>query len=407
MSSTMFAIVDCNNFFASCEEVFNPKLKRKPLVILSNNDGIVIARSQKAKEIGIPMGAPVFEIKPLIDSHAVETLSSNFALYADMSNRVMQVLETVAPEIEIYSIDEAFFQVDKEDLVAIREKVKQWTGITVSLGVAPTKTLAKLANRTAKKSKEGVFALKEAGAIRAQLEITPLEEIWGIGAATAKSLKRENVYTPAQLCDKSDEWIRKQLGVNGLRIAMELRGSPCLELEEPTKKQSIVFSRSFGSKIDQLPLLEEAVSFFAARAAEKLRGQESKTKFLSVSLATSLFESHSCHFKFSNATAYAPEIIAKAKEGLSRLFRSGVSYRKAGVMLSDFSDEEVCQFDLFAPDPKREKKEAAMRALDGINARYDKPALRFLAEGKEWKGAPARITPCYTTSWNDILTIRN
>lgn len=403
----MYAIVDCNNFYASCEQVFNPKLEKKPLLILSNNDGIVIARSEKAKALGIPMGAKAFDYRPQIQSGAIQTLSCNFSLYADMSDRVMQVLESEVSEMEIYSIDEAFFLYRGEDAHAIRAKIKKWTGVTVSIGIAPTKTLAKLANRTAKKSKEGVFTLTDP---QQKLETTPLEDIWGIGHATMLALKRKQIYTPAMLIAKSDSWIRNNFNLNLLKTTMELRGTPCLELEEAEKKQSIMVSRSFEKPIEDRQILSEHIAAFAGRAAEKLREQQSKAQFLSVFIATSPFkepyESRSCHFNLPHGTAYTSELISLAKQGLERMHRPGFAYKRGGVILGDFVDSDTFQGDLFTPDPASEKKMAAMQVLDRINTRYDKPAIRYLAEGKEWKESGANKSPRYTTSWDDILEIQ-
>ncbi len=308
----MFALVDCNNFYASCEEVFNPKLAQKPLVILSSNDGCVIARSKRAKEVGIPMGIPAFQIKDQIERGDIAALSSNFTLYADLSNRVMSVLESFSPDMEIYSIDEAFFRLEPPyelQAHAIRNKVKQWTGIPISIGIAPTKTLAKLANRLVKKTGEGVYLLEKPNLIRKALEQTLPIDIWGIGRGVTDTLKKKNIHTAAQLVDQEDGWIRKLLGVTGYRTVLELRGTPCIELEETEKRDSIICSRSFGHRIDSLALLEEAVATFTTRAAEKLREQGSRAAFLSVSIATSPFsgpyESRSCHIHLPIPTCYS------------------------------------------------------------------------------------------------------
>ncbi len=248
----MFALVDCNNFYASCEEVFNPSLANHPVVILSNNDGCVIARSKKAKELGIKMGDPAFLYK---ERKEIRMLSSNFALYADMSERVMQTLESFSPEMEIYSIDEAFFHLEdslpfEEECLRMSQKVKQWTGIPISIGVAPTKTLAKLANRSAKQNQTGVFVLTCPEKIRSLLENTAPHEIWGIGSASGEKLKVKRIYTAAQLADASDSTIQSVLGISGLRTALELRSIPCFPLEEEAaKRQSIVCSRSFAEPI--------------------------------------------------------------------------------------------------------------------------------------------------------------
>jgi DNA polymerase V len=413
----MFALVDCNNFYASCEQVFNPKLERKPLVVLSNNDGIVIARSQKAKALGVKMGQPVFELRAQIERGEIEALSSNFTLYADMSQRVMQTLADFSPDMEIYSIDEAFFQLVaspalRKRAIEIRKKVKQWTGIPVSIGIAETKTLAKIANEAAKKEKEhnSVYLLTDA---EERLAKTEVEEIWGIGSQLASRLNKQGIYTAKQLRDADDQRIRKLLGVQGLRTAMELRGIPCFPLmEEPEKKKSIVCSRSFSQKIDTLPLLCEAVSSFAARAAEKLREQKSKASFLSVFLMTSPFQepyvSRSCHVQIPVATAYTPELIALAKQGLSQIFQEGLAYKKAGVLLGDFLDGDCEPLDLFILSEKGLKKAKAMETLDKINIRYDKAAIQFAAQGirRKWQESRCAVSPRFTTSWHELLKVK-
>lgn len=415
----MIALVDCNNFYASCEQVFNPKLEKKPLIILSNNDGIVIARSQKAKAIGIKMGQPVFELRDSIQRGEIQSLSSNFTLYADMSQRVMQTLSSYSSDMEIYSIDEAFFELEnRSDLrakgIEMKKKVKQWTGIPISIGIAPTKTLAKLANEAAKKEKEyeGVYVLSDPAAIEARLAKTELEDIWGIGHALSLRLNRKGIYTAKQLRDADDVWIRKLLGVTGYRTVLELRGTPCIEfMEEPEKKKSIVCSRSFSKKIEDLKVLEEAVASFAARAAEKLRDQESRAGFVSVFIMTSPFQepyiSRSCHIQIPNATSFTPDLISLAKEGLSQIYQPGLGYKKAGVLLGDFIDEGTEPLDFLTPNPINDKKTKAMKTIDALNARYDKEAVKFAAQGIETKlhGSRGQVSPKFTTSWHDLLKI--
>lgn len=399
----MFGLADCNNFFASCEMVFNPKLRDQPLVILSNNDGCIIARSKKAKALGIKMGEPIFHYKNRAD---IIRLSSNFELYSDMSHRVMETLSTCSPDLEIYSIDEAFFSLEdhpqlKEEALHIREKVRKWTGIPISIGIAPTKTLAKLASEIAKKN-DGAFVLRED--MESTLGSIEVSEIWGIGRALAGRLKRKGIYSALDLKNAEDAWIRKMLGVVGYRTVLELRGKPCFELNEiPEKKKSIVCSRSFGSRVTKLEELHEAVSTFAARAAEKLREQESYASFLSVFLISNE-RIASCHATFPNASSYTPDFISAAKVGAEKLFDSNQEYRKAGVLIGDFTD--ISQPDLLNP-PKVDRK-IAMNVLDQINARYDKPKLQFAAEGIErsWKSKRDHTTPKFTTRWTDLLKVK-
>ncbi len=382
--------------------VFNPKLENRPLVVLSNNDGCIIARSPKAKALGIQMGDPAYLYK---DRKEVVMFSANFALYSDMSHRVMQTLSNFSPEIEIYSIDEAFLSIEGADLqgqcLAMQQTVKQWTGIPVSIGLAPTKTLAKLASEEAKR--QGGVCVLEHNQIEERLANTELSEIWGIGAALTERLKRRGIYTALQLSQADDTLLRKWLGVTGFRTVLELRGTPCFDIcEIPEKKKSIICSRSFGKKITELKELQEASASFAARAAEKLRSQESRAAFLSVFISTTQGSS-SCHIQIPNATSYTPDLISLAKEGIQKLFRPGLEYRKAGVLLGNFTEDK--QTDFVTPSGKERGK--AMKVLDQINARYDKPIIYFAAEGIEnkWKSKRNHCSPKFTTSWRDLLNV--
>lgn len=412
----MFALVDCNNFYASCEEVFNPSLCKYPLLILSNNDGCVIARSKKAKELGVKMGDPAFLYK---DRKEIRMISSNFALYADMSERVMQTLESFAPEMEIYSIDEAFFCLEEnlafeEESLRIRQKVKQWTGIPISVGVGPTKTLAKLANHSAKKQPCGVSVLTCRDKIRELLEKTAPHEIWGLGEASSDRLRAKRIHTAAQLVDASDSLIQSVLGIGGLRTALELRGVSCFQLdEEAGKRQSIVCSRSFSEKVSDRAVLEEAIASFTSRAAEKLREQESRAGFLSVFIRTSPgalpFESRSCHVTLPIPSDYTPELIRLAKEAFGRIVTPGVAYKKAGVTLGDFSDASELQTDLFTPSDADPKKSALMQTVDQINRRYEKELVRSAAMGfnRKWRSARSSASPNFTTAWDELPQVRD
>jgi DNA polymerase V len=283
--AVLFALIDCNNFYVSCERLFQPMLHGKPVVVLSNNDGCIIARSDEAKALGIPMGLPAFKLADLVKEHSIEVYSSNYTLYGDLSARVMTTLTQWTPAVEVYSIDEAFLQfspLPPETLTAygqtMRATLHQWTGIPVSIGIGPTKTLAKLANRLAKRSTEakGVVALTSPSEIEAVLACTPIEDIWGIGPGYTRRLKAHNIRTALQLRDANDRWIRQQLGVVGQRIVWELRGISCLPLELcPPPKQSLMMSRSFGRPITTMIEMREAVATYMTRAAEKVRRHES------------------------------------------------------------------------------------------------------------------------------------
>lgn len=409
----LFALVDCNNFYASCERVFNPLLEGRPIVVLSNNDGCIIARSNEAKALGIPMGAPLFEYRELMNKHGVAVCSSNYALYGDMSQRVMQVLEMNAPQVQVYSIDESFLDYDVPDPIReakiLREKVKQWTGIPVSIGIAKTKTLAKVANHIAKKNPEfgGVFLLDETNC-EAVLDKFPVDDIWGIGRQYAEKLTKRGVKTALDLRDTDDAWIKKHLTVVGLRTVWELRGTSCIPLDEaPSAKQSITSSRAFGRPITELNELYESVSSYAARAAEKARKEKRLASSMFVFFVLHPFRSggNSVKITFPEPTAYTPEIIHYAKLAAHEIYRPGYSYRKAGVILEGLVDEDSYQRDLFAnKGPLHDKQKQRMELLDKMNRSFGKNTLHTAAEGvtKKWSMKQERRSPRYTTRWDEI-----
>lgn len=402
----MYALIDCNNFFASCEQVFNPHYRNRPLVVLSNNDGCVVARSKEAKALGIPMGVPAFECKSLFLQHDVIVLSSNFVLYGDMSKRVIETIKTFGLPIEIYSIDEAFVTLPVENPLPlaweIRQKILQWTGLSVSIGIAPTKTLAKVANHAAKKGIRVILYQQEL------LHNFPVADIWGIGRRLAKRLYQEKIRYAHELIQRDESWIRQKLSVIGLRTVMELKGISCLEtLEILPERKSIVSSRSFGKKVNSLEELKEAVATFVARAACKLRRDKLKAYFLLVFIESELHRSHSAAVHLPFATSYTPDLISYAHTALETLYQEGVFYRRAGVMLSELIAEEETQLDLFRKEQSTAKKKRAIEVLDAINQHYQHKALIFAAEGiaKKWQGASEKRSPHYTTSWDDLLKI--
>lgn len=419
---SFIALVDCNNFFVSCERLFNPKLHGKPVVVLSNNDGCIVARSQEAKALGIPMGAPHFQWKDFFERQGVIVLSSNFSLYGDISHRVMQTLAHFNPELEIYSVDEAFLQLtDKEPLEhcrLIRQKVLQWTGIPVSIGIARTKTRAKLANHLAKKtpSLEGVCFPSEEE-LSALYQNLPVEEIWGIGRRLAEYLRTKGVYSISQLCAKPDQWLRRHLTVIGQRTVWELKGTPCLQIDQVAEsKQSIMTSRSFGRPILEESELLESVCAYAARGAEKLREEKSRACWLQVMIFTSPHQAEKERYKnqalltFSEPTSYTPTLLSHATKGLKSIFKQGYVYKKAGVLLGGLVPEKCYQQDLFQrPDPEKEaKQKALMQLLDRVNDTYGPSSLHYLAEGTEkgWQMKRTFRSPCYTTEWADLLRIK-
>jgi len=433
----MYGLVDCNNFYVSCERVFNPLLKTKPVVVLSNNDGCIIARSNEAKALGIPMGAPLHLYKELINKNKVFTYSSNYTLYGDMSSRVMTSLNFFVPDIEIYSIDEAFLSLEKingvtvlDEMVKIRKLIYQWTGIPVSIGVGPTKTLAKLANKMAKKhSSNGVYILTISKHLDKILKDLSLEDIWGISKGWANRLKSIGINNPFELQQSDPRQIRNLISVVGERIVYELRGTPCLNLEGVTAKQSITVSRSFGNIINNKNDLKKALANYVARAAEKLRSQNSLCGAISVFIHTNRFRkkdlqySNSASIIFDDLTDSTNLIIGKAFKLLESLYLPNYNYKKIGVVLLDIQKREhnfIIQDNLFTyENTKKEftnKSDICMKMLDSINAKMGKMTLFYgsqgiikqrkqRTEGNNWKMRSSYRSPFYTTNWNDILRV--
>lgn len=414
----VLALVDCNNFYASCERVFNPRLQGHPVVVLSNNDGCVVARSNEAKALGIGMGVPEFQIRPLLRTHQVQVLSSNYALYGDMSQRVMETLEQFCPDLEIYSIDEAFLSLSgftSRNLTdygrMIRSTVKRWTGIPVSVGMAETKTLAKIANRIAKRTPDtgGVFDLLACPDRDTLLSRVPVEEVWGIGSNHAAFLKSHGILTALQLRQANDQFIRKHMGVVGLRLIMELRGVSCLELDQcPTPKQSITCSRAFGKSVTTLVEMKEAVSSYVERAAEKLRTERLAVTTMTVFLKTNEFKDtpqyrNALTMRLSVATDTTHDLIRAALQGIQNMYRDGYQYKKAGVMFTGLVSNSQVQTDLFDHQNRLRSKQL-MAALDAINSRWGTGTLHYASSGigKAWKTQFHWRSPAYTTNWDDL-----
>jgi len=421
--SPVFAIVDCNNFYVSCERVFNPKLAEKPVVVLSNNDGCVVARSNEAKALGIKMGVPVFKISNLIKTHGVHVFSSNYALYGDMSQRVMATLSEFTPDIEIYSIDEAFLDLSRfkrYDLVdyghKIRSTIKQWSGIPVSIGIAETKTLAKIANRIAKKSIKagGVLNLTASPYQNKALEITDVGDVWGIGRSYYRFLKGYGIHNALQLRDADDTFIKKRMGIVGVRLLQELRGVSCYALEHcPPPKKGITVSRTFKNSIATLDELKEAVAAYVSLGSEKLRREHSAAGVLMVFLMTNRFKKENYYINVETlrlpvATSDTSELIHYAHEGLKAIYREGYLYKKAGVMFKDLVHENQVQANLFnCRDFERSKK--LMGTLDNINKKVGSDILKYAAVGltsnQRWKTVFERRSPSYTTNWAQLLKV--
>jgi len=418
----VYALVDCNSFYVSCERVFNPSLKDKPVVVLSNNDGCAISRSQEAKDIGIPMGAPIFKCQDLVNRHDVKVFSANFVLYGDMSGRVMSTLSAFTPELEVYSIDEAFLSLagfkNLDYLVygrTIKNTVKGQTGIPVSVGIAPTKTLAKVANHIAKDNPKmgGVFCFSDEKDIDQWLEKTPVREIWGIGAEKALFLNRHGITNALQLKNAPDQWIKKHLTVLTLRTVMELRGIPSVTFEEilPNKK-AIVTSRTFGHEVSSLNEMEEAIASYVSKASEKIRYQGSVAGYIQVFIETNPFKGsyyrNSASLDISPPTAYTPQLVGIAKKLLAGIYKQGYRYKSCGVMLTNFSDENAGQQDLFKPIYTKSSNQRLMKVVDTHNQSVNNSQLFFAAEGlkKAWYMNQSHKSKRYTTRWDELLEIK-
>lgn len=416
----MFALVDVNSFYASCERVFRPDLEGKPIVVVSNNDGCIISLSREAKQFGIKMGEPYFKFKEKRYPSRVYVFSSNYALYADLSSRVMQTLTDLAPAIEIYSIDEAFVNVSGVSHCLsletfghqMRTQVFKNTGLTVGVGIAPTKTLAKLANYAAKRwaSTGGVVDLSGRERQRKLLEKVPVEEVWGVGRRITKKLNAMGITTALELAEASSWVIRKHFNVVMERTARELRGEPCLDLEEftPTKQQ-IICSRSFGHRITQYEEMHQAICAYAERAAEKLRGEHQYCRFISVFVRTSphadneIYYSNQASVTLMTPTNDSRDIIRAATEALGRIWLDGYRYMKAGVMLADFFSSGVAQLNLFDDNRLRANSAALMEMIDSVN-HSGKGKIWFAGQGieKSWAMKREMLSPAYTTRYADL-----
>jgi DNA polymerase V len=411
----MFALVDCNNFYASCERVFDPRIARRPIVVLSNNDGCVIARSAEAKALGIKMGAPFHEVRGLVAREGVAVFSSNYALYGDMSARVMNVLADWAPAIEIYSIDEAFLDVGgfapgslAGELAALRARVRQWIGIPVSVGVGRTKTLAKVANHIAKKS-AGVAVLTHSDEDAALAGLL-VGDVWGIGHRLTRHLAGMGIFTAAHLRAADPRMLRQRFSVVVERTVLELRGVPCLALEEVTPpRKNLMVSRSFGTRVTALPELEAAVATFASRAAEKLRQGGQTAAALIVFAHSSRFEKNGERYSAARTvglphpTSDSRHLVVAALAGLRDLYRAGPRYAKAGVMLLDLAPAAEAMPSLFAGVDTPANKQL-MAALDRLNRAHGRNTVAIGASriGKAWTMRQAHRSPAFTTRWADL-----
>lgn len=414
----LYALVDCNNFYVSCERVFNPKLEGKPVIVMSNNDGCAISRSEEGKAVGVEMGAPIHKMKDLIEQHNIVTLSSNYALYGDMSKRVMNVLRTFTPQIEVYSIDEAFLNLEGFDVPAedyarrIRNIVRQWTGIPVCVGIAKTKTLAKAANKLAKKS-GGVFALIEESAIVQQLSKYDVGKIWGVGPALTKHYAKRGITTALELRNADPKEIEKRHSIVAARTVLELRGQPCIALEEETPdRKNLCVSRGFGRPLFALDELNEAVSVYASRAAEKARSQALTARTLTVFIQTNPFKEVKQYvnqhtIQFPVPTNCTSEIIFYSLRILRELYRKGIEYNKAGVLLNNLSPDSAVQSNMF-DEEDRARSAILNRTLDAVNREWGEGSLKYAScgFGKTWSTKFTKRTPRFTTRWDELVVAR-
>ena len=392
------ALIDCNSFYVSCERLFNPKIQNIPVVVLSNNDGCVISRSTEAKKLGIRMGEPYFKVKDLVKKNKVQIFSSNYALYGDLSRRVMKVLKGFTDKIEIYSIDEAFLDLShiKDEQVEeygkqIRERVLKWTGIPTSVGISNTKTLSKVANHIAKKNKAGVIFLKEN--IDNILKDFDIADVWGVGRQLSKLYIKNGIDNAYKLKNISNTWVKKSTNVLGAKTVMELRGISCIDLEtEETRRKSCCVSRSFGKKVESLDKLKESITTHCLNAAEKIRTDKQTTRAVTIFIRTSPFDknrkyySNSITIELPVATNNSIELVKTAISGLGKIYKYGYFYQKAGVILSKLRDASEKELNLLAPILEN-KSQPLMRAIDFTNAKYGRNAISIAQAGisNDWK----------------------
>jgi len=414
------ALVDCNSFYVSCERLFNPRIRKRPVVVLSNNDGCIISRSTEAKALGIKMGEPYFKAKDIIVKNKVEVFSSNYSLYGDLSRRVMRTLKRFNEEIEVYSIDEAFidlsnFPDDEVEKVGkeIRETVLQWTGIPTSIGIAKTKTLSKVANHIAKKKQSGVTSLIGIENLDPVLEKVEINDVWGVGRQLTKFYQKNGIYNAKQLKNKSNTWIKKSSNVLGSRTAMELRGIPCIGLETmQAKRKSCVVSRSFGKRIEKFQELKEAVANYCLNASEKIRSESLVAKAITVFVRTSPFQRNFSYYSnaktidFPIVTNNSIETVKTAVSILEKIFKNGYQYQKAGVMLTGLRNDDGRK-NLFSSE-KDEKINSLMRSIDNTNYRYGRSTLSLASAGvkKKWNMRRQYSSKIDTADFYSLPTIK-
>ena len=416
----MIALLDCNNFYASCERVFRPDLMKKPIIVLSNNDGCVIARSDEVKKMGVKMGTPVFKIRNLISENDISVFSSNFTLYGDISNRIMKILQNTVLNLEIYSIDEAFIDfMHKSDIeyesLNLISKIMQWTGIPVSIGISTTKTLSKIANHFAKKiARNNVLFLDTEKIIDFYIKKIDIQNVWGIGYRYSKFLYDKGIYTAYDLTKKNDKWILDNMSINGLKTVYELRGIKCFELQtSELPKKNIRNSRTFSRDTNDYNKIKKAISSFAAKAAEKLRAQKCVASTISVFINTNKFKSTNQNYKLNGrinlefSTNDTSVIISEALKILDEIYIPEYFYKQAGIIISDFSVVNQNQLGLFEDVSKKIKREKLMLSLDYINSIIGNESVKLACEEFEndWRVNQNNLSPAYTTRWKEILSV--
>lgn len=418
----MIALVDCNNFYASCERLFQPHLQNSPIVVLSNNDGCVIARSDEAKALGIEMGAPSFLIESLLQQHHVSVFSSNYTLYGDLSDRVMSTLSCFTNQMEMYSIDEAFLNLTDfrynnltEYGLAIKNTVMQNIGIPVSIGIAPSKTLAKIANRFIKKRNKqlGVHCLDTMEKIQFVLQHTEVKDIWGIGQEYAKLLTRNGFTTAWDVSRAPEEWIRKNMSVVGQRMYNELKGISCIAFEDmPPKKKMICVARGFGKLLSEKKDVMEALANYTAMVAVKLRSEQLAANTIQIFVQTNAHRSgdkqyfRSLTIRLPVATNSTNELISHAQKGLETIYRPGYNYSKTGCTAMELVPAEAIQYNIFDIE-NRARNSKLMKVVDKVNKSFGKDAVRFALQGfgAQWKLRQLKLSPCYTTRIRDVVTV--
>lgn len=419
----MFALVDCNNFYASCERVFQPQLNNQPIAILSNNDGCFISRSDEAKALGLPMAAAAFKYRTFCKEHGIHVFSSNYPLYGDMSTRVMNVLQQFTPDMEIYSVDEAFLKFEGFDHynfndygLQIKNKVYQWTGMPISIGIAPTKGLSKVANKIAKKFKnrtQNVYVINSEEKRLKALKWTPIESVWGIGHGNLKRLQRRQVKTAYDFTQLSDDWVRKEMAITGLKLKKDLEGVPSLDLDDHTRdKRAIATTRSFEYTFSDFENIKERIITFASSCAEKLRKQHSSCNMIIVILRSNRHkkeeEQHRASYIITlpYATDSTLVIANHAVKAVKKIYKSGIKYKRAGVIVTGLIPTNNRQLDLFTSESPKHKP--LMKVIDDLNTKIGDYKIKLAGQDLErtWKMRQEHLTPRYTTNIDEIIEVR-